>query len=266
VATSTKSVEIKRFSNQSVQTASDIVSIEEPLEIRLLQGVDARPISVTMRTPGHDHELAVGFLLTEGIIQQKADVLGISHPDANIVVIELNASVKLNPVALSRNFYTTSSCGVCGKSSIEAIQVHHAINATQGKISSTVLTGLPEIARQSQAGFEQTGGSHASSLFTLAGKLLLTREDVGRHNALDKVIGHCLMQEIAVSDCILLVSGRASFELVQKAAVAGIPIVAAIGAPSSLAIELAQQSGITLVGFLKDQRFNIYSHPNRITS
>jgi FdhD protein len=254
-----------RVRGVEVQPRADVVSVEEPLEIRLLQGIETRPISVTMRTPGHDAELAVGFLLTEGIIKQKEDVLDISHLDANIVVIELNASVKVNPAALSRNFYTTSSCGVCGKSSIEAIQVHHTINATQGKISSTVLTGLPGVARQSQAGFEQTGGSHASSLFTLTGNLLLTREDVGRHNALDKVIGHCLMQGIAMGDCILLVSGRASFELVQKAAVAGIPIVAAIGAPSSLAVELAQQAGITLVGFLKDQRFNIYSHPNRIS-
>jgi FdhD protein len=266
VAIQTKSVEIIRVNGSEVQPRADVVSVEEPLEIRLLQGVEARPISVTMRTPGHDAELAVGFLLTEGIIKQKTEVSDVSQPDTNIVVIELNASVKLNPATLSRNFYTTSSCGVCGKTSIEAIQVHHTINTTQGKISSPVLTGLPGVARQSQAGFEQTGGSHASSLFTLAGNLLLTREDVGRHNALDKVIGHCLIHEIAMHDCILLVSGRASFELVQKAAVAGIPIVVAIGAPSSLAVELAQQSGITLVGFLKVDRFNIYSHPQRIQS
>lgn len=254
-----------RVSGVEVQPLADVVSVEEPLEIRLLQGGEAHPISVTMRTPGHDAELAVGFLITEGIIKQKQDVSGISQLDSNIIVIELNASVRFNPATLSRNFYTTSSCGVCGKTSIEAVRIHHAINATLSKVASTLLTRLPEIARKSQAGFEETGGSHASSLFTLAGKLLLTREDVGRHNALDKVIGHCLMQEIAVSDCILLVSGRASFELIQKAAVAGIPIVVAIGAPSSLAVELAQQSGITLVGFLKEQRFNIYSHPNRIT-
>jgi FdhD protein len=254
-----------RLSGGEFHPKVDVVSVEEPLEIRLLQGVETRPISVTMRTPGHDAELAVGFLFTEGIIKQKQDVLGIAQPDANSVVVELNGSVKVDPSTLLRNFYTTSSCGVCGKASIEAVRVHHAINTSEKKISSAVLSRLPELARQSQAGFEQTGGSHASSLFTLDGQLLFTREDVGRHNALDKVIGYCLMHEIAVSDCVLLVSGRASFELVQKAAVAGIPIVAAIGAPSSLAIELAQQAGITLVGFLKDQRFNIYSHPNQIT-
>jgi FdhD protein len=266
VASSTKSVEIKRFENQRAQTASDVVSIEEPLEIRLLQGVEAQPVSVTMRTPGHDHELAVGFLLTEGIIQKRVDVVTVSHLDPNRIVVELDGSVRLNLKTLSRNFYTTSSCGVCGKTSIEAVRIHHTINATKAKISVSELTRLPEIAEQSQAGFGETGGSHASSLFTLAGNLLLTREDVGRHNALDKVIGHCLMQEIAVSECVLLVSGRASFELVQKAAVAGIPIVVAIGAPSSLAVELAQQAGITLVGFLKADRFNIYSHPQRIQS
>jgi FdhD protein len=261
---STKSVEIKRLANRSVQIASDVVSIEEPLEIRVLHGVETRPISVTMRTPGHDAELAVGFLFTEGIINQKEDVLGVSQPDVNIVVIELHASVKLNPATLARNFYTTSSCGVCGKTSMEAVRVHHSINTTHDKISSAVLTRLPGIARQAQAGFEETGGSHASSLFTQTGNLVLTREDVGRHNALDKVIGHCFMEGIALGDYIVLVSGRASFELVQKAAVAGIPIVAAIGAPSSLAVELAQQAGITLIGFLKDERFNIYSHANRI--
>jgi FdhD protein len=255
-----------RVNGGDVQPRADVVSVEEPLEIRLLQGVETHPISVTMRTPGHEAELAVGFLLTEGIIKQKIDVSGIAQPDANIVVIELNNSVPFNAKSLARNFYTTSSCGVCGKTSIETVRVNHSINTTQTKISSTVLTSLPETARQSQAGFEETGGSHASSLFTLTGKLLLTREDVGRHNALDKVIGHCLMQEITVSECILLVSGRASFELIQKAAVAGIPIVVAIGAPSSLAVELAQQAGITLVGFLKDRRFNVYSHPHRITT
>jgi FdhD protein len=266
VTTSTKSIEIKRLESGGVQNASDVVSIEEPLEIRLLQGVETQSISVTMRTPGHDQELAVGFLLTEGIIRQRADVVTVSLIDPNVIVVELDGSVKVDLKPLSRNFYTTSSCGVCGKTSIEAVWIRHTINVTQGETSPAILTRLPEIARQSQAGFGETGGSHASSLFTLAGDLLLTREDVGRHNALDKVIGHCLMHEIGVSDCILLVSGRASFELVQKAAVAGISVVAAIGAPSSLAIELAIEAGITLVGFLKADRFNIYSHPQRIKS
>jgi FdhD protein len=255
-----------RLENRSAQTASDIVSVEEPLEIRLLQGVEARPISVTMRTPGHDHALAVGFLLTEGIIHQRADVVNVSQIDSNVIVVELDKSVNLNAKTLARNFYTTSSCGVCGKSSIDAVRVQHKVISAQVEISSEVLFGLPERARLSQLSFEQTGGSHASSLFDTRGKLLLTREDVGRHNALDKVIGHCLMHALGMQDTILLVSGRASFELIQKAAVSGIPVVAAIGAPSSLAIELATEAGITLIGFLKVDRFNIYSHPQRIQS
>jgi FdhD protein len=266
VTISTKSVDIKRLENEGVRPASDVVSIEEPLEIRLLQGVEVKPLSVTMRTPGHDDELVVGFLFTEGIIQQRGDVLNVSQIDSNIVVVELDKSTKLTVKTLARNFYTTSSCGVCGKSSIDAVRVQHRLISSQSEISSSVLLCLPENARQSQVGFDQTGGSHASSLFDIHGNLLLTREDVGRHNALDKVIGHCLMDALDMQDSILLVSGRASFELIQKAAVAGIPVVAAIGAPSSLAIELAAEAGITLIGFLKADRFNIYSHPQRIQS
>jgi FdhD protein len=217
-----------------------------------------------MRTPGHDPELTVGFLLTEGIIRQRADVVQVSQTDFNIVVVELDSACQFPSGTLARNFYTTSSCGVCGKSSLDALRVAHKRISTQHEISATVLKNLPQHARQTQVGFEQTGGSHASSLFDAQGNHVLTREDVGRHNALDKVIGYCLMEALTVSDSILLVSGRASFELLQKAAVAGIPVVAAIGAPSSLAIELAIEAGITLVGFLKTDRFNVYSHPNRI--
>ena len=246
------------------ETFFDTLSIEEPLEIRLLHGNESHPVSVTMRTPGYDAELAIGFCFTEGIIRQKTDVVAISQSGDNSFTLELEASVPLSPATLARNFYTTSSCGVCGKASMDSIRVMHTAIESNIQIGATILRQLPELARPSQANFIQTGGSHASSLFTAEGKLLLTREDVGRHNALDKVIGHCLLNGVKMNHSILLVSGRASFELIQKAAVAGIPIVTAIGAPSSLAVELAMESGITLVGFLKADRFNIYSHPNRI--
>lgn len=257
-------MQIKQVNKQQVQSATDVVSIEEPLEIRLLQGLDVRPISVTMRTPGHDAELAVGFFFTEGIIKRKEDVLNVSQPDKNMIVVELDVAVKINQSTLARNFYTTSSCGVCGKASIDAIPVKHSAIASNRQVLSSLLIRLPDLARASQTTFRETGGSHASSMFAADGTLLLTREDVGRHNALDKVIGHGLINELDMSNAMLLVSGRASFELIQKAAIAGIPVVAAIGAPSSLAVELAQESGISLIGFLKAERFNIYSHPNRI--
>lgn len=264
MAMSSKSVTIHRVHEQHVSDGSDLVSVEEPLEIRLMQGGNAQPISITMRTPGHDAELAVGFFFTEGIVRKKADVIALSQPDNNIVVVELNASQPIAQATLARNFYTTSSCGVCGKASIDAVSVKYAAIESNIQVDAKTLWQLPTLARASQTNFAETGGSHASSLFTMEGNLLLTREDVGRHNALDKVIGHCLLHEINMRNTILLVCGRASFELIQKAAVAGIPVVAAIGAPSSLAVELANESGISLIGFLKAQRFNIYSHPNRI--
>lgn len=264
MASGTKSIKIRRFETQRFQEISDEVSVEEPLEIRLLQGSQVYPLSVTMRTPGNDDELSIGFLVTEGIIRQPGDVIQISQVEANIVTVEVTPTVSLNPRTLSRNFYTTSSCGVCGKSSIDAIRVQHQPIAVEQEILLPTFSNLLTTARLSQSGFEQTGGSHASSLFNIQGKLMLTREDVGRHNALDKLIGHFFTKATPLRDTILLVSGRASFELVQKAAVAGIPLMAAIGAPSSLAIELANEAGITLIGFLKSDRFNVYSHAQRI--
>ncbi len=265
---SIKPVNITRYSHQRPRTLEDFVPVEEPLEIRILFGPDGQrtttPISVTMRTPGHDHELAAGFLFTEGLVHQREHIIG-TPVEENIVSVELVSSLSIDQPSIARNFYTTSSCGVCGKSSIEAIRVASQVVAGSFSVLSSVLKSLPSAIILAQQNFQTTGGLHASGLFDAAGKLLLLREDVGRHNALDKVIGCMLLaDQIPLSNCVLLLSGRVSFELIQKAAVAGIPVVAAIGAPSSLAVELAQEKGITLIGFLKHDRFNIYSHPNRI--
>ncbi|MET4075641.1 formate dehydrogenase accessory sulfurtransferase FdhD [Hymenobacter sp. UYCo722] len=259
--------------------ASDQLAAEEPLEIRVGFEVDGqrthRTLSVTMRTPGHDEELAAGFLLTEGIIHAKADLLGIIPcPDVqkaeeagNVVRAELAAHVKVDFAAMERHFYTSSSCGVCGKTSIDAVRTTSCpmLPATGPHLRYDVVHQLPDKLRAAQAGFEQTGGQHASALFTPEGELLLLREDVGRHNALDKVIGAALLAgELPLHQHILLVSGRVSFELVQKAAAAGIGILAAVGAPSSLAIQAAESFGMTVLGFVRNERFNIYSHGWRL--
>lgn len=261
-----KTVEIQRAEGEKLEWLADAVSVEEPLEIRILQGESVHPVSVTMRTPGRDAELAIGFLFSEGILQRANEVEQIQHLDSNIIVVKIKTDVALNLESLSRNFYTTSSCGVCGKSSLDAVRVRAKRNESNFNVSKSILLKLPAIARQAQAEFETTGGIHASTLFEGTGNFLLLREDVGRHNALDKIIGVLFQQEkLPASETVLLVSGRASFELVQKAAVAGIPVMAAIGAPSSLAVDLAKESGICLIGFLKTERFNIYSHSYRIS-
>jgi FdhD protein len=266
----------------------DVLAVEEPLEIRI--GWDDngkaahRAISITMRTPGNDAELAAGFLFTEGIIHHPEQVKQIRHCglkigkqkgvvdragalNSNTIRVDLNEGVEIDFKRLERNFYTTSSCGVCGKSSIEALHTgaQKIENGDGPKIESSVINGLPETLRGSQDVFDQTGGLHASALFNIKGELEIVREDVGRHNALDKVIGAKFMAgELPLADKILLVSGRASFELVQKALMAGMPILAAVGAPSSLAVELAAEFGMTLVGFVRDGRFNIYTGESRI--
>jgi FdhD protein len=273
---------IHRYAAGSEEDTVDRLAVEEPLEIRLglkEQGkYVTRPISITMRTPGFDEELAAGFLFSEGIITRTDQIASIKHtyqpigdhrslPIAgeakhtpNTVVVELTPNVAIDLERLKRHFYTTSSCGVCGKASIEALRTN--VQAIEGDIVvvSEVLSSLPERLRAKQEVFDSTGGLHASALFTAAGDLDILREDVGRHNALDKVIGAKFMAgETPLSDRILLVSGRASFELVQKALMAGVPILAAVGAPSSLAVELAREFGMTLVGFVRDGRFNIYT-------
>jgi FdhD protein len=257
--------------------AEDLLAVETPLEIRIVYGPEnerqQKNISVTMCTPGHDTELATGFLFTEGIINSREDILnavaleGAGNPGGNIVIAELKPGISFDPKKIERHFYTSSSCGVCGKSSIEAVKnvFNNPGTKDQISISASVLTGLPDILRKQQEVFKHTGGLHASALFDLTGELLLTREDVGRHNALDKLIGAELTEgDIPLDHHILLLSGRASFELIQKAAMAGIKFVCAVGAPSSLAVELAKECDMTLVGFLRDGRFNIYCGEQRI--
>jgi FdhD protein len=230
-----------------------------------------------MRTPGHDLELAAGFLFSEGIFSEPDQITKIRHcglPSKdkqirNTVVVELAEGVEVDLDRLARNFYTTSSCGVCGKSSIDAISngVRKVIKGDRLRLTSELIRQLPVIARDAQRIFERTGGLHASTLFDTAGRIDILREDVGRHNALDKVIGaKFLADEVPLSKNILLVSGRASFELVQKALIAGIPVLVAVGAPSSLAVELAREVAMTLVGFVREDRFNIYSGEERIVT
>lgn len=249
----------------------DLLVVEEPLEIRLGSGpleqrVELR-LSVTMRTPGHDEELVRGFLFTEGIVTEQQKLLRVvpcmtvkEEEIGNVMRAELHPTVQVDPARWQRNFYTTSSCGVCGKSSIEAVHVQcqRAI-VPLSALDPGVITSLPDSMRAAQTVFKHTGGIHAAALFSPLGELLVLREDVGRHNAVDKVIGAALMAGIELGTSILLVSGRAGFELVQKCVVAGIPLMAAVGAPSSLAVELARENGLTLIGFLRGERFNRYA-------
>lgn len=269
----TTTVQIQKLAGNKFITADDMLAQEEPLEIRMVHGPDrtTKSISVTMRTPGNDPELATGFLYTEGIITNYSEVEKAYNTlvDENIVCVEIKPEVELKLSSLERNFYTTSSCGVCGKSSIDAIKTNCRIglsNTINKPIAPEVLYKLPATLRQQQEIFESTGGLHASALFDLEGNMITLREDVGRHNALDKLIGFCLKENLLpLENYILLLSGRASFELIQKAMMAGIRVVAAIGAPSSLAVDLAKESGMTLAGFLKENRMNIYCGGEKIS-
>lgn len=264
-------VPVQRIEGASTTPVDDIVVVEEPLEIRLGYGsIDDRKeirLSVTMRTPGNEEDLVLGFLFTEGIIASAEDVVRVvpcenvkEEERGNVYRAELRPVLQLDPYRWQRNFYTTSSCGVCGKSSIEA--VHAQCRTRMGRapiLDPSVITALPERMRAAQTVFKHTGGIHAAALFATNGELLLLCEDIGRHNAVDKVIGSMIRTGRSVEECILLVSGRAGFELVQKAVMAGIPVMAAVGAPSSLAVRAAQESGLTLIGFLRGERFNFYS-------
>jgi FdhD protein len=276
---SIKRIQITKVSGAESIDMADALAIEEPLEIRLEFGPkDERKIqniSVTMRTPGHDAELASGFLFTEGIIKDKMDIANVDYcfiacaeNKENVIQVNLDENVIPNLRNTERNFYTTSSCGVCGKGSINAIRTVSAFTQPLNDnltINSELLYRLPGILSQHQTVFADTGGLHASALFNINGDLLLVREDVGRHNALDKLIGAALNKNwLPLNSHILLLSGRASFELIQKAAMAGIQIIAAVGAPSSLAVELATEFNITLAGFLRNKRFNIYTAAHRI--
>ncbi|MET7256761.1 formate dehydrogenase accessory sulfurtransferase FdhD [Dyadobacter fermentans] len=264
---------IVRINGYNAEELDDQLAVEEPLEIQIAFQAEGqkerKSISVTMRTPGNDPELAAGFLFTEGIIHSKSQIDGIANSpfDENKVVVTFSAGVEPKLGSLERNFYTTSSCGVCGKASIDAIKTRsvYAHAREEWILKKAVLYRLVEQIVRHQNTFETTGGLHASALFDISGQFLMLREDVGRHNALDKVIGAALLTgELPLNKHILLLSGRASFELIQKAAMAGIGMVAAIGAPSSLAVQLAAESGITLVGFLKNDKFNIYTGHHRI--
>lgn len=270
---------ISEIRDQTRQSRQDQVAVEEPLEIRLgYETPDGRTessISITMRTPGNDAELATGFLFTESIIRDAADIAfvkpcGPPAPDSgntNVVRVELESGVNVDLARLERHFYTTSSCGVCGKTSIDALRVSGAKEpaSDQTRFDRTILTALPDKLRAAQRIFDETGGLHAAAAFTTAGELVVIHEDVGRHNAVDKVVGTLLSAGLLpANDLGLLVSGRASFELMQKTLMAGMPLLAAISAPSSLAVDLAREFNITLVGFLRGNTFNIYSAEERI--
>jgi FdhD protein len=276
---SSHAVDISKVSDKLQQTLTDHVAVEEPLEIRLgfstPDGRASRSVSITMRTPGHDRELAAGFLFAESIVQQPGDISSIDlcGPPAadtghqNVIRVELSKAVKVDLGRLQRHFYTTSSCGVCGRASLDALRIIgvHSMDANGPMFRERVLIGVPEKLRQAQNTFDRTGGLHAAAVFDSEGKLVATMEDIGRHNAVDKVIGALLLEDrLPASDCGLMISGRASFELMQKAAVAGIPLLAAVSAPSSLAVQVAQEFNMTLVGFLRGNTFNIYSGAQRI--
>ena len=253
-------------------TRPDTVVVEEPLEIR----VSGVPLAVTMRTPGSDVQLAQGFLLTEGIIADRADIASIRYCNSvdgsgvntyNVLDIDLAPGVSLPETGIERNFYTTSSCGVCGKASLDAIRqrTRHSPAADRIRVEAATISSLPDTLRTAQKVFDTTGGLHAAGLFTADGQLIAVREDVGRHNAVDKLIGWAIEQgQVPLRGTVLLVSGRASFELAQKAVMAGIPVLAAVSAPSSLAIDLAHEAGLTLIGFLRGPTMNLYTHPHRV--
>jgi FdhD protein len=274
-------IKITKVNESFFQYADDLLAVEEPLEIRIGFGNkvnrNQKNISVTMRTPGHDFELALGFLFTEGIIENIEQISQIKYctdlntqkDNQNIVRAELNENLVIDLSKIQRNFYSTSSCGVCGKASIDAIKTvcKKPEKSPEFIVSQTVILTLPKKLRAQQNVFEHTGGLHACALFETNGNMVLLREDVGRHNALDKLIGALISNKnktFSFNNKILLLSGRASFELIQKAAMAQIKIVCAVGAPSSLAVQTAEEFGITLVGFLRDDRFNIYTQEKRI--
>ena len=267
-----REVAIAAMRDEQLTTRQDLVVVEEPLEIRIAQAGETGPgtsISITMRTPGQDIELAVGFLHGEGIVRSREDIADsrICGPVGNVVRVQLTESAAHDPSRLQRNFYTTSSCGVCGNASLAAVERmlrSPSVDASL-KVSTAQIESLSERARAGQDVFRETGGLHASCLFDAEGKLVAVREDVGRHNALDKLVGSQLLAgQLPLSNSVLFLSGRASFELLQKAAAAGIPVVAAVGAPSSLAIDLAHRTGILLVGFLRGHSFNVYAHGERL--
>lgn len=266
------SVSINKVTSENVSEVSDLVAVEIPLEIRILFGKGSnrqkKSISVIMRTPGNDFELAAGFLITEGIIKAYSDILFIRccEKAENVVNIDIKEDVDIELKTAERNFYTSSGCGICGKTSIDAVK-YYASGRIESDVVFTreVISSLPQIIYNEQSVFKYTGGLHAAALFDNDGKLVLIREDVGRHNATDKLIGAAAgLNLLPLNNYLLLLSGRAGFELIQKAAMAGVGVVASVGAPTSLAIELANECNISLIGFLRENRFNIYTVPSKI--
>jgi FdhD protein len=263
---------VVRIREGAVSHRPDTLAVEEPMEIR----VGGRALTVTMRTPGDDFDLAVGFLVSEGVVRAAGDVVTARYCAGatdeglntyNVVDVDLDPSVPTPDASIERNFYTTSSCGVCGKASLDAVRTSSAWPKVDDplRVSPAVLATLPSRLREHQQVFDRTGGLHAAGLFAADGELLFVREDVGRHNAVDKVVGHAARNDLLpLRGTILMVSGRASFELVQKAAMAGIPMLAAVSAPSSLAVDLAAEQGITLVGFLRGESMNVYTGAERL--
>lgn len=253
---------VDQWENGAVSHAQDYLAVEEPLEIR----IGDRPISVTMRTPGHDLELTAGFLFTEGIISGRAELSEIEAATANAVTAQIANGADLQ-LDLQRNFFAASSCGICGKATIESVRVRgiKPVNS-DFQIDPEVLCSLPQRLRESQAVFGRTGGLHAAAVFNAGGEMLVLREDIGRHNAVDKVVGWALLNDrIPLQDSVLMVSGRGGFEIAQKSLVAGIPVLASVSAPSSLAVQIAREFGMTMVGFLRGRRFVVYSAPSRVT-
>lgn len=276
---STAEVQVRSLDAHGDERRRDVIAVEEPLEIRIATGRAAkraqRSVSVTMRTPGHDFELAVGFLFTEGIVTaagqvQAVDFCGPAPPgkvQSNIVRVDLRPEVVVDLARLQRNFFSTSSCGICGKASLDALDMEGCplLDPERPRIPAGLVHALPGRLREAQAVFDRTGGLHAAGLFDVSGALVLCREDVGRHNAVDKVIGAQVLAGLTpLSDHVLVVSGRVSFEILQKALAGGIPVVVAVGAPSSLAVETAERFGFTLIGFARDGRYNVYAGEQRL--
>jgi len=274
-----KEIPVHRWNNGSITEVDDSVSVEEPLEIRMAfysnKSKERHQVSVTMRTPGNDEELALGFLFTENLIPSFDAIESLQRIDPgfrksqrdNIIQVNLKPGFQPDMALLSRHFYITSSCGVCGKTIIDLVQslVETRIDPPKLVSNTSIIASLPEKLEFAQKEFASTGAIHAAALFDSEGNFIALREDVGRHNALDKLIGFCMKEKkLPIDQHLLLLSGRASFELVQKASMAGIQLIAAVGAPSSLAVQLADEAAITLIGFVRQQRMNIYTHPERI--
>ncbi len=264
----TRAARVRRWNGRNLGPAKgDSLAVEEPLEIR----VDTRPVAISMRTPGHDEELAAGFLVGEGVLARRTDLrdirLYVRNADGNVLDVFLADDTACDLATLSRNVLGSSSCGLCGAASIAAIRRKFPPVRGRFKVTAEVLSSLPGKLAEGQAGFASTGGLHAAALFTESGELLAIREDIGRHNAVDKIVGRGFLDgRLPLDNSILMVSGRVSFEIVQKALAAGIAFVAAVSAPSSLAVEFARESGMTLAGFVREGRFNVYSGGSRISA